>query len=513
MSSLYRKYRPANFTEVIGQDHISENIKNSLKKGTVGHAYLFSGPRGTGKTTLARLFAKAVNCQSPIDGIEPCGKCEICLEMANGSLVDIIEIDAASNRGIDEIRELRERVAYAPSRGKYKVYIIDEVHMLTKEAFNALLKTLEEPPAHVIFILATTELHKVPDTIISRCQRYQFHRAGDESLRELLKKVVKQEKIGLDDEAIEVVVARAEGSFRDALTLLGNVASQDKKLDAAMLRELLGMPETATIEIVRASLTGKDSDKLMATLREFINGGGDIIVLVKTLTDLLKKEILDGSSKQPYVIYDVWLLEQLLVVLARVRGSADPTALLLAKLYELASIGQTPQPTEVFKTIPVVEQAKLSAQEVVRAVPVVEQVPEPPTVSDIQKPAEIKIEEAPVAVDAVSHPVKSEGSDEFWNSFLVEIKEVNHAIYAVLRSAELESLLEDKMITAVKFRFYSERLYEPKNRKQIETAASKVAGRAISLECHVRTDVKLSPEVKAEEDLVGAVVDVFEIEG
>lgn len=503
MSALYRKYRPANFTEVIGQDHIRDNIQNSLKKGTIAHAYLFSGPRGTGKTTLARLMAKAINCQSPVGGVEPCGKCEVCVEMANGQSIDIIEIDAASNRGIEDIRELRDKIAYAPTRAKYRVYIIDEVHMLSKDAFNALLKTLEEPPAHAIFILATTELHKVPDTVISRCQRYQFHRASDDSLFELLKKVAKTEKIGLDDEAINVVVARAEGSFRDALTLLDNVSSQEKKLDASSLRELLGLPATEIILAVRSALENKEADLLIQTLRDFIERGGDLVVLVKAISDQLKQEILQGAAAD--VIGSANLLEQLLLLLSRVRSSADPMALLLAKLYDLSFDSKPNQ----LKIAAKAEEPKVITPEL-RAVSTVEQVA--PAMMDIQKPNQTSAAEEQVnPVDAVTATAKPANADEFWRAFLHEIKEANHAIYAVVRSAELESLLEDKLIIAVKFRFYSERLYEARNKKVIQDAASKVSGREMAFECHVRADVQPFSEVKAEEDLVSAVVNVFEV--
>lgn len=499
MSALYRTYRPTNFTEVIGQDHIRDNIRTSLKNGRIAHAYLFSGPRGTGKTTLARLFAKAINCQSPVDGVEPCGKCEICVEMANGQAVDIIEIDAASNRGIDEIRELRDKIAFAPTRAKYKVYIIDEVHMLTKEAFNALLKTLEEPPAHAVFILATTELHKVPDTVISRCQRYQFHRASDESLFQLLKKVAKSEKIGLDDDAIQVVVARAEGSFRDALTLLGNVASQDQKLDAQALRQLLGLPASETITALRAALEAKDSSTLMTTLTAYINDGGDVVVLVKAISDQLKQEILNGTATD--VVASANLLEQLLLSLSRVRASADPVALLLAKLFDLAASAQPAAPVASKPATAVAPEPK--------PVPVVEQVAS--AAMDIQRPSAAVSEEKTNPVDAVMATPKPANAEEFWRAFLDEVKAVNHALYAVVRSAELENLLEDKLIIAVKFRFYSERLYEVKNKKVIQDAASKVAGHDMVFECNVRADVQPVPEVKAEEDLLSAVVNVFEV--
>jgi DNA polymerase-3 subunit gamma/tau len=210
-----RKYRPQRFDEVVGQEHITTTLKNAIRSGRVAHAYLFTGPRGIGKTTTARILAKSLNCENPKDG-EPCNKCEMCKSISTSQLMDIIEIDAASNRGIDEVRTLRESVKYAPSRGKYKVYIIDEVHMLTRDSFNAFLKTLEEPPSHTVFIFATTDVQRVPLTIISRCQRYDFRRINLETIKQLLKKISKDEKITIDDKTLTIIAKKADGGLRDA---------------------------------------------------------------------------------------------------------------------------------------------------------------------------------------------------------------------------------------------------------------------------------------------------------
>ncbi len=223
-TTLYRKYRPQRMEEVSGQEHVLAVLKNAITEGRVAHAYLFSGPRGTGKTTIARILAKRLNCQES-NGTEPCGKCPQCVAHANRANLDLIEIDAASNRGIDEIRALKDRIGLAPASGKYKVYIVDEVHMLTKEAFNALLKTLEEPPSHAIFILATTELHKVPETIKSRCQTFLFKRASVQQLIERLNKISKSEEIEIDEAALRLIAHHSEGCYRDAESLLGQVLS------------------------------------------------------------------------------------------------------------------------------------------------------------------------------------------------------------------------------------------------------------------------------------------------
>ena len=236
-----RKWRPKKFNEVVGQEHITTTLKNALKNSRIAHAYLFTGPRGVGKTTTARLMAKTLNCLNPIDN-EPCNECEMCVSITNNQSLDIIEIDGASNRGIDEIRTLRESVKYAPSRGKYKVYIIDEVHMLTRESFNAFLKTLEEPPPHTIFIFATTDIHKVPLTIISRCQRYDFRRIQLDTIKTLLAKIAVEENIEIDDKTLTIIAKKADGALRDAESFFDQVVSFcGDKIDSTTVAQILNL--------------------------------------------------------------------------------------------------------------------------------------------------------------------------------------------------------------------------------------------------------------------------------
>ena len=230
---LYRKYRPKVFSDVYGQDHVTSTLKNEIKNGRISHAYLFTGSRGTGKTTCAKILAKAVNCEHNIDG-EPCNECEVCKGLDNGSIYDVVEIDAASNNGVDNIRELRDDTNYAPTRGKYRVYIIDEVHMLSTGAFNALLKTLEEPPAHVIFILATTEVHKLPATILSRCQRFDFKRIQPETMAKRLNQVAEAEGITLESDAALLIARIADGALRDAFLFWTSAQAGAKRLTHAL---------------------------------------------------------------------------------------------------------------------------------------------------------------------------------------------------------------------------------------------------------------------------------------
>ena len=233
-TALYRKFRPDNFEDVKGQDHIVTTLKNQIKANRIGHAYLFTGTRGTGKTTIAKIFAKAVNCENPVDG-SPCGECQTCKNIAAGASMNVIEIDAASNNGVDNIREIVDEVSYSPAEGKYKVYIIDEVHMLSIGAFNALLKTLEEPPSYVIFILATTEVHKIPITILSRCQRYDFKRITIETIADRMRQLMDEEKVQIEEKALKYVAKMADGSMRDGLSLMDQVLGDGNITEESVL--------------------------------------------------------------------------------------------------------------------------------------------------------------------------------------------------------------------------------------------------------------------------------------
>lgn len=256
--ALYRKYRPKNFFDVYGQDHVISTLKNEIKENRVSHAYLFTGSRGTGKTTCSKILAKAVNCLNPVDG-EPCNECELCRGLDSGAIYDVVEIDAASNNGVDNIRDLREEANYTPSRGKYRVYIIDEVHMLSAGAFNALLKTLEEPPAHVIFILATTEVHKLPATILSRCQRFDFKRIQPETMAVRLKQVAELENMTIDDDAAVLVARIADGALRDGLSILDQCAGRSSHIDSALVSEVAGLAGREVLHKFTACIADRDS--------------------------------------------------------------------------------------------------------------------------------------------------------------------------------------------------------------------------------------------------------------
>lgn len=272
---LYRKYRPKVFSDVYGQDHVTSTLKNEIKNGRVSHAYLFTGSRGTGKTTCAKILAKAVNCEHNVDG-EPCNECEVCKGLDNGSIYDVVEIDAASNNGVDNIRELRDETNYAPSRGKYRVYIIDEVHMLSTGAFNALLKTLEEPPAHVIFILATTEVHKLPATILSRCQRFDFKRIQPETMAVRLKEVAGLEGLNLDDDAAVLIARIADGALRDGLSILDQCAGRSKEINSDLVSEVAGLAGREAMYKLSDCIANSDSNTAMSIISDLYQNSFDM---------------------------------------------------------------------------------------------------------------------------------------------------------------------------------------------------------------------------------------------
>lgn len=296
--ALYRKWRPTVFDDVKGQEHIVTTLRNQIKYDRIGHAYLFCGTRGTGKTTVAKIFAKAVNCESPVDGM-PCGHCKMCESIQSGASMNVIEIDAASNNGVDNIREIREEVSYSPTEGRFKVYIIDEVHMLSTGAFNALLKTLEEPPAYVIFILATTEANKIPITILSRCQRYDFRRISIETIADRLHELMMSENIEVEDEAIRYVAKAADGSMRDALSLLDQCIAfhLGKKLTYDNVLEVLGALDTTVFSSMLRKIIAQDVSGAIHQLDEIIMQGRDLSQFASDFTWYLRNLLLVKTSK------------------------------------------------------------------------------------------------------------------------------------------------------------------------------------------------------------------------
>lgn len=403
MKALYRRYRPKSLAEVVGQEQITDVLANSLKNDKIGHAYLFIGPRGTGKTSVARILAHEIN------------KFDYELE---DDYLDIIEIDAASNRGIDDIRELRQRANIAPTKGKYKVYIIDEVHMLTKEAFNALLKTLEEPPEHVVFIMATTDAQKVPITITSRSQIYTFKLADPGVMFEHLKNICKKEKIDIDDEALRIVVKRGGGSYRDSLSLLDQVSTlSDDRITAELLNRAMGLPQEAAIEELLSSYASSNTDNIRKILTRLTETG------VKS--EVIASELIDAIMADPSANH-IQLLDKLTQI-----SPSDAPNIKAGKLL-VALCANAPMPAFPVQPVPAPIVQKAAATPAPKAAPVAAPEPTPEPVAEPPKP---KVEK--VANDA--------GADEIWQAVVKNVAENSPLITGDLFASKYT--LKDKVLT------------------------------------------------------------------
>ena len=409
--ALYRTYRPSSFEEVVGQQHIVKTLRNAVKQNKTAHAYLFCGPRGTGKTTIAKLLAKAVNCEH--QDIAPCGECENCLAIQQGNHPDIVEIDAASNNGVDEVRDLIEKVKYAPLKGKFKVYIIDEVHMMSQGAFNALLKTLEEPPAHVIFILATTEPQKVLPTIISRCQRYDFTKVSENEIVERLKFILNKEKVRCDEEALRLVAQIADGGMRDALSIMDQcIAYAQNDITAAHVNEIYGITTvTEKIQMIHW-IFERQAQQLLEKIRSLNENGADIKRLTSDLIEILKECVIYIYTQDKTLLTKINEEEAQSIIDGKT--SRDLLALIdilmeTVEKYRVATSAASYFEVAVLKMIAEVDQPKIQYVETVRqtsqtpishpqeAKPVqrIESVPEPDLTEETSAP-EIHTDEVPV---------------------------------------------------------------------------------------------------------------------
>ena len=429
--ALYRKWRPQRFEDVVGQRAIVTALKNQITADRVGHAYLFTGVRGTGKTTCAKIFAKAVNCLHPVNG-DPCGECEICRGIDNGSLLDVVEMDAASNNGVDDIRDLRDETAYTPSACRYKVYIIDEVHMLSTAAFNALLKTLEEPPAHVIFILATTEIQKVPATILSRCQRYDFTRIGPEDIARRVEYIAGEEKLELTPEGVELIARLADGALRDALSILDTCAGVTARIDADVVRRMAGVTDRSYLFRISDAIQAQDGAAALAQLAQLRQQSVDVKRLTEELIAHYRalmlaalpggQSLLSGVSPEEEALYlqkgpqlgqreTIRAIRALGTALEHMTRGSDQRIELELALFSLSEPPQTqpvqvqpvqtvrpatPQPeaprpfasapAQPFVSAPAVQQAP--PEPVPAPVPVTEEPPQPPTLQEPAAPAQ-----------------------------------------------------------------------------------------------------------------------------
>ncbi len=355
--AFFLKYRPQTFSDVVGQTSIVKTLQNALKNQKPAHAYLFSGTRGTGKTSTARIFAKGLNCQQLQEG-NPCGACDLCTQTAEGSLVDVIEIDAASNRGIDEIRELREKIMFTPNYAQRKVYIIDEVHMLTKEAFNALLKTLEEPPEHAFFILATTEMHKLPETIISRCQNFLFGRFTLDQLTDRLQSICQAENITAEAEALKLIGLKAEGGLRDAISLLEQMAAEtDNQLTEVAVRESLGISSSDRLQAVWDAIEAQNQSEALELLKELTQKGIDFRTFGHDLLNFLRTKMHErlGQSDLPPVMKAITSIEKALL---RIKTSPIVELPFEMALIELTQEGMHAAPQSIKKAVEAPKQTQ-----------------------------------------------------------------------------------------------------------------------------------------------------------
>lgn len=462
--ALYRQFRPSSFDEVIGQEHITTTLKNSLASGSIGHAYLLTGPRGVGKTSIARILAYAVN-DVPYD--------------TTGSYLDIIEIDAASNRRIDEIRSLREKVHIAPTSGKYKVYIIDEVHMLTREAFNALLKTLEEPPAHAIFILATTEIHKLPDTIVSRCITFTFRPIDQSSIVDHLQHIAASEGFKITQDALSLLAQHGEGSFRDSISLLDQVKNPTKEVTVEDIELALGLASEKQITALLSAVEHGDPQTLATALTEAYSHGATETNLSKQIAEAVRVSLLDGKpvfgSER-----SLTLLEALLAVPASPKPRAKLELALLAQLFSQQPIAATTPAPSVAVTI--TPPAQSAPPKVESPKPAAAPVPKAPETTTPQQPTP-----KPKAADTAT--VTIEASKDLWNDALQKLKKQNNTLYGIARMAEAE-VHEDKLLLTFTFPFHYKQLSQAKN-KSILLAIIEALGHG-----HLELDITLKKDKK-----------------
>jgi len=507
---FYRKWRPQTLSEVVGQDHVTQTLRHAVDSGRVAHAYLFCGPRGTGKTSTGRILAKTVNCLNPAQG-EPCNNCDICRAINEGNALDIIEVDAASNRGIDEIRDLREKVNYAPAVARYKVYIIDEVHMVTKEAFNAFLKTLEEPPPYAIFILATTEPHKVLPTILSRCQRFDFHRLSQSAVISKLDLICEKEDIRIDREALRLIAKVTTGSLRDAENLLEQLlAYYGNPIELHQVQAMLGMSGDLRIRELAKHIIDKDISAGLKTINSVSNDGLDLRQFNRELVDYLRDLLLVKSGSEAVVDVTSDDLNEIQTLAAGVSLDYLLTAVKSFGRVDLRSDSYSPLPVE------------LALVECILSVTGDKQLA-PPAVSQPEKPVEVarptaKSDEPPpepqtpaVAQTVETTHTESPGDIDYlrnrWKEFINAMRGEGSRgnLDAVLRSACEPLAIEDGTLTVGFYhKFHKDYIEDAKYKHLVERKLQEVFGQPYKLKCVI---VERAKDPKRESPLVKAAVE------
>ncbi|MDD2522814.1 MAG: DNA polymerase III subunit gamma/tau [Anaerolineaceae bacterium] len=510
--AFYRVWRPALWDEVVGQDHIVQTLRNAIATDRVAHAYLFAGPKGTGKTTSARLLAKAVNCLDPDKTIQPCNKCENCLAVNQGRFMDLIEIDAASNTSVDDVRELRDKINFAPSQGKFKVYIVDEVHMLSTSAFNALLKTLEEPPAHVIFILCTTEIHKIPATVLSRCQRHEFRRIPVPTIVKKLSELTKKEKIKIEPEALSLIARQATGSMRDAISLVDQLSSMSKTITLKIAQEVLGTATSlSVIELVDAILK-EDSGGGLEIIHKALDGGTDPRQYARQVVDYLRdllviklqagqdleltpetREKMNQQAEQFEIAQLVNIISAFSEASTDLKANWHPG---LGLEMALATSLYPPQPVLVTEA-DAPEQPKRRT----RADKDEEIVYESENSGTTQKTAPKKSQSTDIEITETDPafvpgtPLTLELAQSQWDRVKRQVGLKNRITAAVVNSGKLVQASGDTIVLNFTSELLRERMMEDKSSKLINFMLAKVYGREINLICTVGDQkVNLTPK-------------------
>jgi DNA polymerase III subunit gamma/tau len=465
--SFYRTYRPQTLDE-IDNAAVSKQLATLLNKKTedLPHAYLFYGPRGAGKTTAARLVAKIFNCTKRKADEGPCGTCESCESIAKGNNIDVIEIDAASNRGIDEMRQLRERIGYTPTHSKFTVYIIDEVHMLTTEAFNALLKTLEEPPAHAVFILATTELAKVLPTIRSRCMTISFAQAGTQELCAALNRIVKKEKLTIDEDAITEIAKSADGSFRDAVKYLEQISLSSTKITRALVQEILTLSDDSTLRQFLKALSLHDGKQAIEIIGEIEQKGSDVRVFVRDILKALQDKLVDSIKGTDDKDFSIPALTSCISVFTKAWGDI-----------KISPIPSLPVEIAIIEYTKTAHVTRITEEKHIEDKPAQTQKP-------THVPDEVKIQPAAVEeeVQSISGTLTTEKLIDCWKDVIEAFKPYNHSIAGVLRSARPKSVSNGIVTIEAFYAFHKEKLSEPKTKEVMSSVFKKLFGEKVRID-------------------------------